>query len=303
MTIVHSMTAIVGAGAAEVSSRQWGWLQKARALWTRWRLGVPDDRQEGLELGSVRTVSCPVFPKYKPTPQRDSPVSVAVGVPTEDVLEMGSLAEEEEFYEEPGDACFVMRFANRLLPEEFRMEEGNVEELKEMCMDGVMPCLLLNHAVAPEMVDERALNVGTTEGALTVEERMQNHILCLNSLAAVSHSVSHNARRGKLSAEVLAQGDGEASLELLRRIVHHATVEKIHVHRFPELRELQEEEEDIFHFLQRTPEELLLRWTNFTLTQSETQQRIKNLEGDLSDPRIFLELQMSIQPELEPCPE
>jgi len=188
---------------------------------------------------------------------------------------------------------FLIRFANRVLPVEFRFER-DLDQVVRLCGDGVVQCLMLNELVVPEMVDIRALNIPAGE-ALTFEERCENHILCLNSLMSISQ---HQQR--KLDPEALAHGDLDVCLELLWRIVDLATVHRISVHRFPELRALQGDDEDIFRFLQLSTEELLLRWVNFTLSASDATKSVQNIGDDLSDARIFLELQSILHPELPP---
>lgn len=68
-----------------------------------------------------------------------------------------------------------------------------------------------------------------------------------------------------------------------------------------ELRILQEENEDIFNFLQLPPEDILLRWVNFVLEQTdEIFEPVKNFEGDFADCRVFLGLQNQTDPDMSP---
>lgn len=325
---------------------QINWFQRLAESVRTWWSGVPDDRQEGVELGTFRAVSCPTFPKFimeenlspmsetrslpvgnclnsgttSPLANSDSPESVQAGaddasegsfefVPNVEGKEERISVSPEPLRMESAESCpteeivpveetlafqFLVRFANRVLPEEFRFIQ-ELDQVVQLCGDGVVPCLLLNSLLMPEMVDVRALNFPTGDVCLTFAEKLENQILCLNSLMSVSTSQQEN-----LKAEALAQGDVDACLSLLWRIIDSATLRRIDVHRFPQLRALQGDHEDIFHFLQRTPEALLLRWVNFTLTQSDNEAAtpIQDIGADLSNPKILLKLQSMIQPEL-----
>eukprot|EP00210_Caulerpa_lentillifera_P008546 g8152.t1 len=300
-----------------------------------WRTGVSDDRLEGVELGVIRAASYPVLSRI-PTKRQSRPISpfiVAGNLQTnvstvQDSKAVTSNLEEslipslisptheaesscsflsnteestlsclpsvESFSSEEEDEFnFLIRFANSYLNKESQLKEQDLMNCVDTCSQGAIPCLLLN-ALQPETVDIRALNIPTCDHELSDIEKKQNHILCVNSLAAVSHV----KEKDSLDPEKLVDSDKKSILNLLRRIVDSATLGKIDVHRCHGLRALQEDEEDISHFLDQSPEELLVRWVNYKLTQSEDYEPIENIAEDLIDCSIYLKLQNEFQPDL-----
>jgi len=274
---------------------------------------MPDDKQNGLELLAFRTASCPAFAKIKKFSESPSPKSTVIGCTTISIAEQSvdaaysdalSYIQDDEVHspflesypEEfgPQNIEFLLRFINKALPEGSKIADNSMDSIVEVCKDGVLPCLLLNSLVDKDMVDIRALNQpGTEKGSLSFEERQQNQILCIKSLA-VSSPMSSQMR---LDPAELANGDLEATLKLLWTVVDLATVNRVDVHRFPELRALQQEDEDIFDFLQSSTNDLLLRWVNFVLEQNQSDfGRINNIGDDLADPKAFLEIQKCLFP-------
>lgn len=199
--------------------------------------------------------------------------------------------------EETEEFNFLVRFVNSYLNEEEEEDQLKEEDLAaciEACSQGAIPCLLLD-ALQPGTVDIRALNIPTPDHELSIIEKKQNHILCINSLAAISSQVKE---KDSLDPEKLVLGDNHSILNLLRRIVNSATLGKIDVHRFRGLRALQEDEEEISHFLDQSPEELLIRWVNYRLSQLKDYQPIENINEDLIDCSVYLKLQNEIQHDL-----
>ena len=296
------------------------WFGRAIELWQTWRYGIPDNQLRGVELRTFRSESysrltklgstakkgaltLPPSVSYHPTAKEalganvgtDSPdASEYLGVEClEESSETMSPMEGSESWEEGPSFAFLLRFANRALPEEYHFREGDFSQFLELCEDGVVFCFLLNRAVMPDMVDIRALNVPSPEGPLSFEEKCQNHILCLNSLAAVSHIPQQ-----RLDPTQLAKGEPSCCVEHLCRIVRAATIARLDAHRSPELRALQGDEEDIFNFLQLTPQELLLRWVHFTLAEGDTADVDEEGASVLADPVILLKLQNRLHPGL-----
>eukprot|EP00210_Caulerpa_lentillifera_P001442 g1384.t1 len=306
-----------------------------KSIWL-WRTGVSDNRQEGVELGAVHTASYPSLKKL-PTMKKSSPLvspfvkndysqmdvesvqdsdtvasdvtetlissivlpvsesksSCSVQSNTADsaftppVSTSFTSSEEQEFN-------FLIRFANEYINDEsFCLEDQDFPSCIEACGQGAIPCLLLN-ALEPETVDIRALNIPTSDHDLSFQEKKQNHILCINSLATISTAKETEI----LNPEKLVEGDKASILNLLWRIVNSATLGRIDVHRIRGLRALQEDEEDISHFLDLSSEDLLIRWVNWRLSQADNHQPIANLVKDLNDCSIYLKLQNEFQSEL-----
>ena len=297
------------------------WFGRAVELWQTWRYGIPDDRLRGVELRTFRSASYPGLTKlgstankgalslpsavsYPPAEKEalgtdvstDSPdTSEYLGVEClEESSETISLEEGSESWVDGTSFAFLLRFANRVLPKEHQFREGDFEQFLELCENGVVFCFLLNQAVMPDMVDIRALNLPSPEAPLSFEEKCQNHILCLNSLAAVSPMPQQ-----RLDPAQLAKGEASCCVEHLWRIVRAATVARLDAHRSPELRALQGDEEDIFNFLQLTPEELLRRWVHFTLAEGDANvDEQRESASVLTDPVILLKLQNRLHPGL-----
>lgn len=305
------------------------WFERVAVAWRLWRKGVPEDNHQGVELGTFRMESCPALAasigqgRFRMSPESQSfvksvstpedvlgiklpsfkfgPQGESNDIPTPLLIQTANFStasnseesslQDSVVQEEPEKSRFLVRFVNTVLPDTFE-SESDLDTIAEIFQSGVLPCILLN-ALMGEMVDIRAVN--TSESALSFAERRQNHILCLNSLATVSQRPSSH-----LKAEDLANGSTEACINLLWRIINLSTIHKIDVHRYPELRQLQEEDEDIFDFLQLSPEDLLLRWVHHLISQSSDfpSMPIGNLADDLSDAQVFLKLQQVILPDL-----
>lgn len=215
-----------------------------------------------------------------------SPLDDTIGPTSANVVPLFTSVEDQEF-------DFLIRFANAYLKEQDQLKEHDPLDCVETCSQGAIPCLLLN-ALEPETVDVRALNIPTPDHELSVLEKKQNHILCISSLASISNSKHTDV----LDPEKLVKSDKQSILSLLWRIVNSATLEKIDVHRVQGLRALQQEEEEISHFLELSSEELLIRWVNYRLPQTHETKQISNLVEDLNDCSVYLKLQNALQDDL-----
>lgn len=244
----------------------------------------PIDEMSSTDSPNV-DLSTPIAPDVTLT-SPTSPLDDTTDLTSTNMTPLFSSVEDQEF-------DFLIRFANAYLKEQDQMKEQDLLNCVETCSQGAIPCLLLD-ALEPDTVDVRALNIPTPDHELTNLEKKQNHILCISSLASISNSKHTDV----LDPEKLVNSDKQSILSLLWRIVNSATLEKIDVHRVQGLRALQQEEEEISHFLELSSEDLLLRWVNYRLSQTQDTEQISNLAEDLKDCSVYLKLQNAFQDNL-----
>ncbi|GMH40509.1 hypothetical protein BSKO_08413 [Bryopsis sp. KO-2023] len=193
---------------------------------------------------------------------------------------------------------FLARLINRRLGEDadlvgmLPVKVGS-NDIFDACASGVLSCKLINSFVV-EAVDERALNLPSDAAGLRMSDMRENHRLGLNSLRTL-------CRISDLDDAKLARGEADQILKLLWQIVRVGLLQDVDVRRTRELRILQNDDEDIFHMLQLTPETLLLRWINFCIEQSGLDGSIapiQNFGEHLKDCKAYLAIQHRVSPEI-----
>ncbi|MBN3275524.1 PLSI protein, partial [Polyodon spathula] len=150
--------------------------------------------------------------------------------------------------------------------------------------DGILLCKLINLSQA-ETIDERVIN----KKKLTPFTISENLVLALNSASAIGCTVVN------IGAQDLRAGRPHLVLGLLWQIIKVGLFSHIEISRNEALITLLEEGEDLEDLMKLSPEELLLRWVNYHLTNAGW-QKIGNFSNDIEDSKAYFHLLNQIAP-------
>ncbi|KAF3827194.1 hypothetical protein GH733_002680, partial [Mirounga leonina] len=135
--------------------------------------------------------------------------------------------------------------------------------------DGILLCKMINLS-EPDTIDERAIN----KKKLTPFTISENLNLALNSASAIGCTVVN------IGAQDLKEGKPHLVLGLLWQIIKVGLLADIEISRNDALIALLNEGEDLEELMKLSPEELLLRWVNYHLTNAGW-RTIKNFSQDI----------------------
>ncbi|MGH0146106.1 UNVERIFIED_CONTAM: hypothetical protein FKN15_045087 [Acipenser sinensis] len=147
--------------------------------------------------------------------------------------------------------------------------DPNDESVFKSVGDGIILCKLINLSQA-ETIDERVIN----KKKLTPFTISENLVLALNSASAIGCTVVN------IGAQDLRAGKPHLVLGLLWQIIKVGLFAHIEISRNEALITLLEEGEDLEDLMKLSPEELLLRWVNYHLTNAGW-QKIGNFSNDI----------------------
>nr|XP_035952230.1 plastin-1 isoform X1 [Halichoerus grypus] len=150
--------------------------------------------------------------------------------------------------------------------------------------DGILLCKMINLS-EPDTIDERAIN----KKKLTPFTISENLNLALNSASAIGCTVVN------IGAQDLKEGRPHLVLGLLWQIIKVGLLADIEISRNDALIALLNEGEDLEELMKLSPEELLLRWVNYHLTNAGW-RTIKNFSQDIKDSRAYFHLLNQIAP-------
>ncbi|XP_032202727.1 plastin-1 isoform X1 [Mustela erminea] len=153
--------------------------------------------------------------------------------------------------------------------------------------DGILLCKMINLS-EPDTIDERAIN----KKKLTPFTISENLNLALNSASAIGCRVVN------IGAQDLKEGKPHLVLGLLWQIIKVGLLADIEISRNEALIALLNEGEDLEELMKLSPEELLLRWVNYHLTNAGW-RNIKNFSQDIKDSRAYFHLLNQIAPKGE----
>ncbi|MBN3272602.1 PLSI protein, partial [Polyodon spathula] len=162
--------------------------------------------------------------------------------------------------------------------------DPNDESLFKSVRDGILLCKLINLSQA-ETIDERVIN----KKKLTPFTISENLVLALNSASAIGCTVVN------IGAQDLREGRPHLVLGLLWQIIKVGLFAHIEISSNEALITLLEEGEDLEALMKLSPEELLLRWANYHLTNAGW-QKIGNFSNDIEDSRAYFHLLNQIAP-------
>nr|XP_009687269.1 PREDICTED: plastin-1 isoform X2 [Struthio camelus australis] len=150
--------------------------------------------------------------------------------------------------------------------------------------DGIILCKMINFS-QPDTIDERAIN----KKKLTRFTVSENLNLALNSASAIGCTVVN------IGSQDLQEGKPHLVLGLLWQIIKVGLFADIEISRNEALIALLNEGEELEQLLKLSPEELLLRWVNYHLTNAGW-QKINNFSQDIKDSRAYYHLLNQIAP-------
>ncbi|NXU72837.1 PLSI protein, partial [Oreotrochilus melanogaster] len=150
--------------------------------------------------------------------------------------------------------------------------------------DGILLCKMINFS-QPDTIDERAIN----KKKLTPFTISENLNLALNSASAIGCTVVN------IGSQDLQEGRPHLVLGLLWQIIKVGLFADIEISRNEALIALLNEGEELDQLMKLSPEELLLRWVNYHLTNAGW-QKISNFSQDIKDSKAYYQLLNQIAP-------
>ncbi|XP_063075569.1 plastin-1 [Engraulis encrasicolus] len=162
--------------------------------------------------------------------------------------------------------------------------DPETDSLFKSVKDGILLCKMINLS-QPDTIDERVLNTKK----LTTFTMNENLMLALNSASAIGCTVVN------IDPHDLKAGKPHLVLGLLWQIIKIGLFADIEISRNEALICLLQEGEELDHLLSMSPEELLLRWVNFHLSNAGWQP-IHNFSEDIKDSRAYFHLLDQISP-------
>uniref|UniRef100_A0A8C5MKT3 Plastin 1 n=1 Tax=Leptobrachium leishanense TaxID=445787 RepID=A0A8C5MKT3_9ANUR len=150
--------------------------------------------------------------------------------------------------------------------------------------DGILLCKMINMS-QPDTIDERAINK-TRLTEFTISENLN---LALNSASAIGCTVVN------IGAEDMKEGKPHLVLGLLWQIIKVGLFADIEISKNEALIGLLRDGETLEDLMKISPEELLLRWVNYHLTNAQW-PIIKNFSSDIKDSKAYFYLLREIAP-------
>ncbi|XP_018411123.1 PREDICTED: plastin-1 [Nanorana parkeri] len=150
--------------------------------------------------------------------------------------------------------------------------------------DGILLCKMINLS-QPDTIDERAINK-TKLTPFTISENIN---LALNSASAIGCTVVN------IGAHDLQEGKAHLVLGLLWQIIKAGLFADIEISKNEALIALLKDGENLEDLMKLSPEELLLRWVNYHLTNAQW-PNIKNFSSDIKDSKAYFHLLRQIAP-------
>jgi len=170
--------------------------------------------------------------------------------------------------------------------------DPNSMDLFTASSNGILMCKLINKAVY-DTVDERALNIPKKK-PLNKYQMIENQNLVINAAKSIGCTV---VNVGPID---LVEGSPILGLGLIWQIVRIQLMSTISLKEHPELLRLLGEGEEMSDMLNKSPEQILLRWFNFQLEHAGSDRRVKNFGDDLADGEAYSILLNHLAPDV--CP-
>ncbi|XP_073435203.1 plastin-1 [Dendrobates tinctorius] len=150
--------------------------------------------------------------------------------------------------------------------------------------DGILLCKMINLS-QPDTIDERAINT-TKLTPFTISENVN---LALNSASAIGCTVVN------IGVQDLQEGKPHLVLGLLWQIIKAGLFADIEISKNEALIALLKDGETLEDLVKLSPEELLLRWVNFHLSNAQW-PNITNFSKDIKDSKAYFILLREIAP-------
>ncbi|KAL0476671.1 hypothetical protein AKO1_006137 [Acrasis kona] len=160
------------------------------------------------------------------------------------------------------------------------------QNLFSSCEDGILLCKLINSAV-PGTIDERVIN---KKAKMNAWEKNENHELAINSAKGIGVTVVN------IGQEDINRGTPHIVLGIVWQIIKIGLFFSINLKEHPELVRLLGEGETLNDLLKLSPDQILIRWVNYQLSNAGSSRRIKNFSGDVKDSEVYTILLKQICP-------
>ncbi|KAM9316964.1 plastin-1 [Gastrophryne carolinensis] len=158
------------------------------------------------------------------------------------------------------------------------------DSLFKSLKDGILLCKMINLS-QPDTIDERAVNK-TKLTPFTISENIN---LALNSASAIGCTVVN------IDAQDVKEGKPHLILGLLWQIIKAGLFADIEISKNEALIALLKDGETLEDLMKLSPEELLLRWVNYHLTNAQW-PNISNFSSDIKDSKAYFHLLREIAP-------
>uniref|UniRef100_A0A7E4VXM6 Plastin-3 n=1 Tax=Panagrellus redivivus TaxID=6233 RepID=A0A7E4VXM6_PANRE len=158
-------------------------------------------------------------------------------------------------------------------------------DLYRKVQDGIIICKLINIA-QPETIDERAIN----KKNLNTYTKLENLTLSLMSAQAIGCNIVN------IDADDISKGKPHLVLGLIWQIIRVGLFAQINLEHVPGMFRLLNEGETLDELRRLTPEQILLRWVNYHLNNTDTNRRMANFTSDIVDSEIYTYLLNEIAP-------
>jgi plastin-3 len=190
------------------------------------------------------------------------------------------IAEEIAFSSWINDKLGADPDLKRLLP----VEQDNGDLYKKV-QDGLIICKLINIA-QPDTIDERAIN----KKNLNTYTKLENLVLALTSCTAIGCNLVN------IDADDISKGKPHLVLGIIWQIIRVGLFSQINLEQVPGMFRLLNEGETLDELRRLSPEQILIRWVNYHLANSNTDRRMNNFTTDIADSTIYTHLLNQIAP-------
>ncbi|KAL5112870.1 Fimbrin [Taenia crassiceps] len=160
-------------------------------------------------------------------------------------------------------------------------------QLYERCKNGIILAKMINVAV-PNTIDDRTLEKG--ESLKAIFKRNENLTLVVNSAAAIGCCMVN------IGPEDISGARRHLVCGLIWQLIRKAIVDTITLAQHSELAALLLPGETLEQLAALKPEDLLMRWVNFHLSNANSVRRLTNFTTDLCDSEIYAILMEQITP-------
>eukprot|EP00741_Cyanophora_paradoxa_P010004 tig00000157_g9690.t1 len=155
------------------------------------------------------------------------------------------------------------------------------DQLFTLLVEPYVWCKLLNRASPGAFTAEQ---VRSMKGQTRRIQQVNN----LNAIIEKARAIG--CQLVNISGADIADGSKTLILSMLWQVLERGLLSSISLNRQPELRKLLERGETIEDLQHLPPYDLLLRWVNYHLANSDTSRRITNFGSDIKDSEVYTHL-------------
>lgn len=162
------------------------------------------------------------------------------------------------------------------------------QDLFSAVESGVLMCKLVN-SVAPGTIDENKINKKPNMNIFQKRENVDMAIAGAKTIGCILVN---------MNPQLIFERREHIILGFIWQLMRLKFVSKLNVKEMPTLLALKESNEKESDFAKASPEQLLLRWFNFHLENSEYTNRVTNFSSDLKNGLAYVYLLNQLGPDL-----